>query len=398
MQSYFLKIFQDITKESTISYDDIYLVTYTHILDNSVTFFQSLPLIGIKKENLFILGKSYSTIPDAQKTLQVSGLNVQTIGYPKKWGGIDEETQREVKQLCQEIKEKIGSKKAEIITLESGGVLRNAFYQSFANMPNVTLAGAELTTQGDYFPFLYPTIDVALSSAKKELEKFCVAENIIDNLNLKKLIRSDWTYGIIGYGAIGGEVAKDLQKNNAKILVFDIDKSIVPIELYADLPSLISHADCIIGTTGKTSLDKKLIDYMKDDLTLVSTSSRDTEFLQFLLDIKIPFKEENTFSDLEINLENGKKVYLINGGFPINYNRIFAADEAEMMMTYGLWLASFLQIIAFNKLSKKPQENKVPLQKDYQRIVVKNWLNYYKDFLLPERIKIGEHFLREYLE
>lgn len=137
---------------------------------------------------------------------------------------------------------------------------------------------------------------------------------------------------------------------------------------------------------------------MKDDLTLVSTSSRDTEFLQFLLDIKIPFKEENTFSDLEINLENGKKVYLINGGFPINYNRIFAADEAEMMMTYGLWLASFLQIIAFNKLSKKPQENKVPLQKDYQRIVVKNWLNYYKDFLLPERIKIGEHFLREYLE
>ena len=369
--------------------DKTYLITYTHILENSVTFFQTLPTLGLKKENLFILGKPYSTVPKAEAALKAEGLQVKTIGYPRDWGDIDAATDIDLHELVLGIKKQIGSDKAHVIVMESGGVMRQEFYETFKDNPNVHLTGLELTTQGDYHPYLYPTVDVALCRAKKELEKFCVAENILDNFVRKGLMRKDWIYGVIGYGAIGGEVAEQLRSQGFEVKVFDINKQAVPEELYSDLELLLPQADCIIGTTGHSSLNKDALPLLKKETVLVSTSSRDTEFIDFLRETKVAFRQEEMFDDLEIKLPLDKKIILINGGFPINYNRLFAANEYEMAMVYGLWLAGMTKAYALEGKAA----HKVPLSKEVQALVVKIWLDFYKDKLLPERVCCGQDFL-----
>lgn len=394
MKIFFNHIFQEICTQNLI-FKDVYICFHAHIVYSSLSFFQALIDLGFKKENIFILGKSYSTVPEVASFLKKNDFNVLTMRLPEHWGDYERVANLDsmilMKNLLKAVKK---SRKPKIIIMDSGAVLTKAVYNTLISQ-NLDVVGVELTTQGTYKKYVYPVVEVALSEAKRELESNFIAISILEALNKRGFLKKEFTYGILGCGAIGKNLLHSFKEKGYTAVCYDTKKALIPRIFYRNIGTLLSESDCIIGTTGISSLKKEALDNMKDRVVLVSTSSKDTEFSDFLFDIGVPFNTKAPFSDFIFETKNKKKLIITNGTFPINFDRIGAPNptgDPEIMLTRGLWLAGLIQAI-FTPSFVRPFNLK--LKMDYQVAVVENWLMYFSHNFSQNRQKQIKNFLKQ---
>ncbi len=395
---FFLKdIANDIYKKRS-NFDDIFICFHAHILYSSLSFFETLIELGFKKENIFILGKSYSTVPEIFSYLQKNSFNVFHMDLPSCWGDYERVSYLAAKTMIQQLfKTTQKSSNPKIIVMDSGAALTQAVSEILLPQ-EMDVIGVELTTQGTYSEYRYPVIEVAISKAKRELESNFIAASIFNALDKRHLIKKEFTYGVLGGGAIGNSLLDFFSKKGLNIICYDLQQEKVPPVFFRSLKMLLKESDCLIGTTGVSSLTKEMIADLKEKVILVSASSKDTEFSNFLTGIKVPFNPEKPFDDFTFNISKKKSLFITNGTFPINFDRVYGKNlkgDPEIMLTRGLWLAGLFQALLTSS-DEKPFN--IQLEIPYQVSVVQNWKHYFGSNFSKKRLQQINGFLKKMKE
>ena len=370
-----------------------FLLFYAHVLPSNYDFFCSLVDSGFDKDKIYILGKSHSTVPSVENKLKHNGLNVKSIGFPTKFGGFDEAVKEDISIFCKEVSHTIKqNENSNIIIVESGGLLRREIAKNFpANkLSNGTnIFDVELTTQGTYFDYLFPTVEVALSKAKTELENDVIAQVVFNEMKIKNLLDKKKQYGIVGYGTIGKGVEKTLQDNGYKVVCYDKNSELN----HNNYKKLYKESDVIIGATGKNIMTKEVVNMLKPNVSLISASSKDIEFSGIFNEVKNDFITKLAFEDRKLELKSGKSVNLITGGFPITFDKKKdCADVNNIKLTYGLWISGILQA---SKHLQNYQYSRIgiDLTMNNQINVVKSWKKFYGDKISDKKKEDINSFL-----
>lgn len=306
----------DLFKDIDLS--NILVISVQHLLKSNEIMFDYLLKLGLKPENTFILGKCYSSNLEVSRNLEKKGIFVHKNSFfYNSHHSFDKSFQESIIQFLKTIKsnkECCLEKYKKIILLDDGGNLIFLWESIFKKTNNVV--GVEQTSSGFNKLKLkeigFPVINVARSEVKLKYESPFIAEKVISNLNLKlnAFNLSLDKVLIIGGGSIGSSIYEILSTRVEEIDLFDTiaKKSKLTKE---DFLSKLNGYNIIIGTTG----EKLNYDFNKiGKKVLVSASSSDREFSAVDLRKKLPLNFD-PFLDLKIN-----NIYLLNSGFPINFN------------------------------------------------------------------------------
>ncbi|HEV2613255.1 MAG TPA: NAD(P)-dependent oxidoreductase [Gammaproteobacteria bacterium] len=382
-----------------------------HVLETTVTLFDALIALGVKPYNMFFSGKCYSTSPVIEAQVKKRGIHLMPSNKPLKPGEYEEYCQRGIAKMWRNCMAEINGKPIDaIIILDEGG-------RCLENIPssvglNYRIAAIEQTRGGLYTESVsllpFPLIEVATCAVKKILEPPLIAEAIINVVirkvrNLLASLQTEagkTTFGIIGNGAIGGAITKLLLSLGYTVAVYDesesafqqiIDKSFFRME---NVDSVIAIADIIFGCTGKDITSKvDLLKLIKKDKTFISCTSEDKEFKTLLRSIGsqsiVPI---DTLSDIVCYTKNGRTITVLQGGFPINFDRNpWNVPANSIEVTQGLLLGGCLQAIlcATKAINDGKTINHIgsrqALHPLLQKYVAIHWLKRQKDYAHLEK-------------
>lgn len=343
--------FLSISKKMDIDFKNIKIFACQHILEPQKIMFEELIKIGIKPENIFLLGKTYSTSFDVLQEMKNLNINIfqpdfnQSISF-------DDQHNKNCKELIKFYKKDDESIK---IILDDGGVLLSIFN----DLKDVSFYGTEQTSSGfrklENIDLNYPVYNVARSEIKLKEETPFIANLAYERIlnRIKKYKIQELNTLIVGMGPIGKGVF-DLFKNISKTInTYDIKSGKKNIK---DI-ILDNNINLIIGASGSEIITHsdilELTNHNNKEIIFVSVSSSDREFdIWRLRDLFGISKEIHS----DIKYQN---VIILNNGFPITFegNRIECKPE-EMEKTIGLLFAGVLSSIL--KLDKEKRLLDIP--------------------------------------
>jgi S-adenosylhomocysteine hydrolase len=345
MNNALLKRIDEMDLFSDISLKGHLLIACQHILETNIPLFETLIKKGLKPQNIFLLGKAYSTNKEVLNELGKKGICVDegSISFDSH-KSFDDQFNLIVKEFLSNIKNKVDfSNYKKVILLDDGGNIiywANKIFEDLSNFFAIeqTSSGYNLL-QNEKLKF--SVVNVARSNTKLKQESPHIAEVVVDKLKfqLDKLKLNPRKVLIIGAGPLGMEVFNRLKKD------FDVQKY-DKLEDLSDfnnpfLDSILGKFDMIVGTTGKEIINVSSHKYLKKGVILASASSSDREFQAESLRKLLP-KSNNCHENAAV-----KSIILLNSGFPINFDggRI-SVEMSKIQLTRGLMLgAIYLSII-----------------------------------------------------
>jgi hypothetical protein len=397
-------VIQSASSTSQPSLENKIFVCGQHLLESTASLF--LQLVRDKKvdpKDIYVVGKSYSNNAQVIKWLE-EGLHIQRIpnSEQEELGQFTASYHDDIKDMWDKVyKGFIARREAspsspvkDIVVLDDGGMVMSKFQRKIRTHFNPKVVGIEQTSSGlgSTETINYPAINLASSFLKNTIEPPMVIDKVAlevqkaledvrklfseikaseEDNRLKDTINDfcgkvesgdNLCYGIIGYGAIGKAVLKNLIKLGKKlIVVYDIDiqkkreieelskqhKSI-KIKFPEQQDALIASADIIIGCTGKDATQKSLDMFKHIPLPkiLISCSSKDIEFLSLILEVQKE-RRGGSFNPLDpIVHKNGWKypLLILRGGFPINFdNTVESVPSNNIQLVRGMLLQSIYQ-------------------------------------------------------
>lgn len=353
---------------------DVLLVCHQHILASTRFLFEYLIEFICSGENIFLLGKIYSTIPSSASALKELGINFIENEADYKFGMYHQSVEKDVSSLWEAAyaKYRQGSFK-KIILLDEGGFLAKSIPKSLKHMA----ISIEQTSYGIFNRHhSLPVINIAQSQTKKMLETPGIASAIYHRLEIEDELRSVSSIGIVGTGVIGTEVAELLQSKGYKILCFDIDRTTSKVvsgklESTNSLEKLIETSDIIVGCSGRPSIPATTL--KNANLILVSASSGDIEFSELLL--KKQGKRQTALEPVDFQ-DEFSGVRILNGGFPYNFNKESELENLEdIIITRSLMVLGILQSLYYSPTSS----GIYPLDTSAQEKLIANWLTWQRE-------------------
>lgn len=364
-----------------------------HALQTSVNVLDGILRLGAKPENIFVLGKVYSDCDSVIKNVKNLGVNYRPCSIQRGVGKFEQHFIYDVNLIWREISNKLESGSKNILVLDHGGHAIDYCPEELTKYPIIgiekTMAGfIDIEKKG--LPF-FPIIGVANCAAKKILESPFIAQATLSRLpEIKKINDTRPICGVVGYGAIGKAITEKLLSLGHTVIVCDqaVKNSEKKANLFTvnHLTSVISSADYIFGCTGSDIFKDKsaleLVRYTSKETVFISCSSEDKEFLSLVRKLrnKKPSKfVVNPLDDLCYTNESHKKIRILKGGFPINFDHSGeSVSSNDIQLTRALVLASVLQAIKlfkhknFGRMSGKI----IKLDPKLQKIIVHEWLKY----------------------
>jgi S-adenosylhomocysteine hydrolase len=323
------------------------VVCVQHLCSTTYALFEALFSLGLKKENLWVLGKCYSSNPLIYYQLLKDGVNVSPASLDfDSHISYDEYFDSSVDLLLHEFLTNKNLKDFDrIIVLDDGGHLLERARNLFP--PDLKIIGIEQTSSGynrlKNLSFNFPIINTARSWLKLEYES-----PIIIDLVQRMLFQALATYSstwqkilIIGYGSLG-KFTHEILKNQFQVSFFDIqsEKTNIPA---CDFKKRLKEFDIIIGSTGNTSLTKQDFKYLKKNVLLASISSSDREFDAIYLR-----KKYENYRDCHKNIYVDG-IRLLNSGFPITFSNDFdSIDTDDFQLTRAILFSSICQSVKFD--------------------------------------------------
>jgi S-adenosylhomocysteine hydrolase len=350
-----------------------------HLLGSTASLIDSLTKDQIEASDVFLLGKPYSTNKQVMRRLSVDRgywvypfSTMQPIDQAN-----DDVMDRRIEaalSVCQKWMQQIPEDEtSRVLLIDDGGrairLLHTPQYEDIAHrFTCVEQTRCGIRTIED-LELRVPVINVAESWVKLEHESPLIAESVKNELS-KKLtameaagIDTGDTALIIGYGAIGRTVSSELKRQGRQVAVYDHEESRLELansddyQIYRNLHKALGRGGLIVGCTGKPVLDCKDYNFIPNGSILVSTSSSDVEFRGWQLRVNAHSlgRPESWFTDTTI-IDNDhpcfslyrtkfgdRQFYLVNGGFPVNFNGDIDPIAPEyIQLTRGLlYLGAF---------------------------------------------------------
>ena len=290
-----------------------------------------------------VIGISYSGNSHAIEELRALGIRVLTPDYTELVGCVENELASCIKRSRQN--------KHRLIIHEVGGIAIKALHEPEYIGGDTVVGALEITKQGVWvaeqlMPLKIPQVNVA-QTRLKQIEGKQVGEAVVSALDgiLRDLGYS--TVGrdalVIGYGWVGKGVAQSLRNRGLGVSVRDVDTvSVVEATVDGHHPAYGDHLTrapaIVVGATGRQSINKELLAQLPDRCFLVSGSSKDHE-----IDL-LHLEHETAESTLlhkhvkQCTLHDGRRLYLVNEGYPVNFTGASVPDEiveflfAELIM------------------------------------------------------------------
>lgn len=330
-----------------------YIFACQHILEPQSKMFSMFVDFGIPKDNIFILGKTYSTNSEVLAELKSNGFNADQPTFDLH-RSFDEQHRDNCEFLFKKFQQVISNESTAII-LDDGAGLLSVFNSNFDNIDNtIKVVGVEQTSSGfrklESEILKFPIINVARSAIKLNKESQFIAESCLENLDAyiqgKQIVSIRFL--IVGLGPIGQALVDLLQNRNEE--VFGFDTVLGHKNLIEKIKEL--KPNFIIGATGVTIIsneDVTILNSLGYQIHLVSVSSSDREFSI------VAYRDgSNLKIHSDVIYEN---VTFLNNGFPINFkgNRNEGAVSG-IERTICLLLGSVLYWASLDNLNEVPHK------------------------------------------
>lgn len=335
--------FQEVGEEAPLAGYSLFVVQ--HVLEDLYHLIRAFIDLGCAPDDINVVGIPYSSISEVGDKIR-SELQCQ-VDLPAifPFDGCIYASFLDALERCQ-------AKGHKLIILEDGGYTVPLVSQLAAinRLDARIIAGAvEQTSRGkwvdeqlDWGGYLrIPVVSIPDCHTKREAEPPYIAWAVQRNLqallrdaNLDRQVR---TVGIYGYGTIGAKLAshfKEEQRADVYVNELDPDRALLARQnAFPELtPELLSSCDLIVGTTGATSIGLHVLDKVKHDAILVSTSSRQVEIDVRALSGRA--KTERTLGSpgpsvmripagRQFNYISGrqsKSVFVLYDGYPVNFS------------------------------------------------------------------------------
>src|SRR3989344_8928060 len=192
-----------------VKLDKVLLIASQHILESQRLMFEYFIEKGLKPENIFLIGKCYSTNRGVIKRFQKMEIYVS----PKSESfdqnlSFDEQFEGYTRELLDYVNKRVNLKNYDrVIILEDGGSLLSYANRILKDTRNII--GIEQTSAGyeklKNIKLDFPVINVARSYAKLKVESPIIAKTCIERLksSLSRLKLKPKSILIIGAGAVG---------------------------------------------------------------------------------------------------------------------------------------------------------------------------------------------------
>lgn len=221
----------------------------------------------------------------------------------------------------------------KIVVLDDGGYVLPVVLHRFPTKAPQFVGLVEQTMSGiwklDGHELPLPVFSVAESHLKGTIESYGVADAAVRNV--LALLPHEKLEGrnalVIGYGRIGQEVASILRFRRMQVAVYD--RNVVPLvtahergyRTDRDLGQLVENWKplLVFGCAGAGSMTREHFERIEDNCYLVSTTSRDYEFVLDDLDSMSLDNEKLGRTGTVYRLASGVEVLVLAHGLPINF-------------------------------------------------------------------------------
>jgi hypothetical protein len=363
---------------------DTALVALQHLLPSVGPLFQRFVGAGFRADQTFVLGKPYSTVPQAAEAIAQTGCHVHlpAAGFFE-LGRYSESFHALVVDFWAAVRRKLPSNVRHVVILDEGGWLCRDAPDAIVDGLRVTavehtMFGLITAPAGGHS---FPVVLMAASAAKTRFEGAVIADAIIERLEECIEDLNNLKIGILGLGNIGEAVAKALESRPRGTLYgYDIapEKGEYVKEFLTRArgrSELVANCDVILGCTGTDSLEPGAqLHRVSKRRWLASCSSGDVEFSRAarLLANRVTAFRSDPFRDAR-GMIGDTEVTLLNGGFPLNFDRTREREQpTRIQLTRELTFASVLQ--AALCLDEESVNAGVMLDPEVQEQLVQAWL------------------------
>ena len=346
------------------------IICVQHIVSTTCIMINHLFKLGLKSNNLFMIGKCYSSCPEAYQYLIKSGVAVASFSMDfDSHQSFDDDFDYKIEKFLITLSKVVNFVEFDrVILLDDGGHLLEKFHCFSNYLIGANVVGVEQTSSGynrlSKTKLLFPIINVARSWVKLNYESKIITDIILSKLfeRLNKLSPSPRNILIMGYGTLG-KILCDVLQSKFFIYAYDIQAKYGEAN-NTNLNELLQKADLILGCTGETSIPASLYKFLKNGVILASVSSSDREFDAVHIRRNC-LKTSNCHIDLSWNGIN-----LLNSGFPINFDDNFVGiDPDNFQLTRGLIFTAINQ--AF--LADRNTNSWVELDQSIQHEIADFW-------------------------
>jgi hypothetical protein len=380
--------------------EGVAFVCVQHLVETTGSLFEALLRLGARAENVFVLGKCYSTNKGVLRRLRRMKLWAHGGTKPQGLGEFTGAFKDDVRYMWDVALRHCQSEGLRsVIVLDDGGyclqlIPRRRRQGGRSQLPDLCFSGVEQTTRGftgigQQAPGDFPIIQVARCAVKQFIEPRMVTEAVLKRLGEIMAVRGFATaYGVIGLGRIGQAVTNRLMELGYKVhvaersaLLFEPylvgDASGSPLSFHEKAEELPPEAELVFGCTGKDVFKKTRWRHrFTGERVLASCSTGDVEFLTVLKAIKATQEPcGDALGDARLVRPNGT-VRVLRGGFPINFdgtpNSVAAAD---IQVTRCLLLGGLIQAVLSTRRAQSRNARWEKLDPEMQRFIMRTWLN-----------------------
>jgi len=328
---------------------DCAIIAHTHLLPNNLPLFRHLSSL-LDFGRIYVMDKPYSTVRSVLNELVLSGFEVIPVRM-----NADLPYEFAVSKSLDVLWDKVVADQKrrqykKLLIIDDGGDVWQSI--PWNRLEGVSIAAVEQTQRGIAraansgmtFP---PIVSVASSGIKKNVEAGFIGISIVKKLADIGSLGNAKRVGIVGMGSIGIAVERALLEREILPLFYDpIDRSNPsdPPRKRDSLDVLLNECDLIIGTTGTDALKGLPFERVTSGKkVLVSASSADLEFSSLL---KLAPMRSDPFETVIIQVHERLSVEILNGGYPVNFDRIKdATPDDDIVLTRCLMYIGAMQAL-----------------------------------------------------
>lgn len=355
------------------NFEEYAIIAHTHLLPNQVPLFKHYAsLVGVNR--IFVISKPYSTVHSAYLELVNSGIEVIPIkmkaGFPYSFCAKDP-----ISVMWHKLLE---SRKYnsfdKLLILDDGGDLWTSI--PWDQIGDLKITGVEQTQRGvsriiESKMRLPSIVYVATSGIKKQIESHFIVKSCL--LEIKKQIKLEGSkVGILGMGSIGRPIYDILKNENIQAYYYDPIQKSQDIFCMPSIDSLLQKCDIIIGATGVDVLHEVPFERVTGDKVLISLSSADVEF-ESILRFE-PDRSSQSFDVVNIQVHSDLSFKILNGGYPINFNRkANATPDNEIVLTRCLLYIGMMQAKQILEAKDDTKSDFYNLETNSQEKLLRKW-------------------------
>ena len=376
---------------------DTAIVAVQHMLWQTIDLFAAIAGLGVKRENIFALGKFYSNSPAVIGALRDRGITVVDNDTPAP-GQYEQYFERDVDRLWETVTLNLADRDVKhILVLDDGGTCITRVPVEV--LERYAVCGVEQTSLGMFLfeqkPPSFAVMTWARSAVKLKIGGPLFSHCLLSKFESRILngdVLTGANVGVIGLGSIGSAMAVLTSRQQNSVFFYDPDKELqIPQRLEGritradSLEELLLRCDYVFGCSGREPFKDLWPLKYRPGIKLFSGSGGDQEFGAIINHLR-------THADLSVapltwDIQSNKgcsgPILIAYLGYPYNFvsRDLEAVPTSVVQLETGGLLAALIQARIYLSLCETGHAQNSGIHRispEAQRFIYQRWLTMMK--------------------